>query len=157
MSCSCLDNGSLHIGDAWRKWLANNYPNVILLFIPAGCTGWLQPLDLTFNLALKRLLKHSAGMWLASTMQEQLSPVADPSMVKLCLDLSYLKPFFCGWIASAMREMDGKMRQVMRGWDESGMGLAFSLAQDQHGNFDRTTSEFKEAVHLQESGELSAA
>ena len=138
-------------------WVAEEYPTIFLLFIPAGCTGWLQPLDLTFNLAFKRLLKQAAGMWLASTMQEQISQVRDPSLVKLNLELNYLKPFFCGWLASSLAKMASNKDVILRGWNESGMGLALSLAQDANGTFNRTSPEFVEAARLQAAGELSKA
>lgn len=101
---------------------------MILLFIFAGCTGWLQPLGLVFNLVFKRLLKQLAGMWLASEMQEQLATTRDPTNVKLNIKLSYLKPHFCAWNAEALRQMATKRSLMLRGWDESGMGRALLLA-----------------------------
>jgi hypothetical protein len=84
----------VHISEEFLEWARHIYPRLVLLYIFANCTGWLQPLDLSFNLTFKRCLKQAAGMWLSSELQEQIAALQDPADVKLDIRLSYLKPHF---------------------------------------------------------------
>ena len=72
----------------------------------------------------------------------------DPSKVKLDLQLSFLKPFFCEWMANAHTKMASKQAVIQKGWDESGMGKAMTLADEANG-FCRTSPEFLEASRTQ--------
>ena len=130
------------------------YPNMFLLYIFAGCTAWLQPLDISFNGVFKCLLRQEASQWLCQHMQDQLElNGGDPSKVHLDLTLSFLKPHFCEWLSNAHAKMAHRHSVIKRGWDESGMGRAMDLADEANG-FDRTTPEFLEAMALQEEGRL---
>jgi len=152
-----MDAYSVHISEKFLTYAKTKYPRMILLFIFAGCTGWLQPLDLIFNLLFKQELKQAAGMWLSSEMQEQIATADDPTSVKLNIKLTYLKPHFCAWINQALRERSSEEHQqiiVKRGWDESGMGMAFKFATDETGQFTKNTVEYREAAVLEASGKL---
>lgn len=48
-----LDVWSVQRSKAWRDWMRINYPNIILDFIPGGCTGVSQPLDVGINRPFK--------------------------------------------------------------------------------------------------------
>ena len=56
-----------HLCDSLLKKLREN--NV---FIPAGCTGELQPLDINFNDEFKLLMKTNFSQWYANEVKESL-------------------------------------------------------------------------------------
>ena len=150
-----MDCYSVHISQAFIDRAKREFPRLVFIFIPAGCTGWLQPLDLAFNLIFKGELKQHAGMWLSSMMQEQMTTIADPTECKLDIRLSTLKPHFCSWLQLAFIAMSEKQAIILKkGWAESGMGMALDLAQLESGEFNGNSPEFKEAEVLQEKGFL---
>ena len=110
---------------------------------PCNCTAWLQPLDITFNGPFKRILRDLAGGWLVEHVLEQLRQVNHLTKVKLNVRLTHLRPHFCRWGAKAHRIMGEKVGIIMRGWDESGMGLAFKLFSQ-----GKDSAEFKQAQIL---------
>ncbi|KAJ8496334.1 hypothetical protein ONZ45_g12488 [Pleurotus djamor] len=40
-----IDCYPVHTGTEFRTWLQKNHPNILLLFVPANCTGVFQPAD----------------------------------------------------------------------------------------------------------------
>ena len=145
-----LDCYAVHIGEEFIAWCKATYPYLILMYIPAACTNWLQPLDISFNGVFKGILRDAAGTWLAEHVAEQLKQVEDPTQVKLDLRLSALKKPFCAWVASALEQMNERPSVIKRGWDESGMGKAMQLA----GNKGADCEEFKIACKLHSEGRL---
>ena len=149
-----IDCYSVHISREFLEWARFTYPNMFLLYIFAGCTAWLQPLDISFNGVFKSILRQQASLRLCQYMQDQLQlNGGDPSKVTLDLTLTFLKPLFCHWLSNAHSLMAERHSVIKRGWDESGMGRAMELADEENG-FDRTTPEFLEALALQEEGTL---
>ena len=145
-----LDCYAVHIGEEFLSWCKANYPTLFLLFIPANCTAWLQPLDISFNCLFKRILRQLAGEWLANYMRQQLLQVSDPTQVKLNITLSNLRPHFARWVALALKQINSHTGTIKRGWDESEMGEAIRLAVT-HG---KDCEEFRTAAIMDERGEL---
>lgn len=50
-----IDVWSVHRSVAFRKWMKENHSNIIIHFVPAGCTGVFQPCDV----GIQRIMKHS--------------------------------------------------------------------------------------------------
>ena len=67
-----IDCYSVHISREFLEWARFTYPNMFLLYIFAGCTAWLQPLDISFNGVFKSILRQEASLWLCQYMQDQL-------------------------------------------------------------------------------------
>ena len=70
-----LDCYATHISEEFIRWCNVEYPFLILLYIPAACTNWLQPLDISFNGLFKMLLRNYAGTWLVEMVMQQLKQV----------------------------------------------------------------------------------
>ncbi|VDC01186.1 unnamed protein product [Peniophora sp. CBMAI 1063] len=49
-----IDVWSVHRSKEFRKWMHDHHPKIIILYVPAGCTGLFQPCDVR----IQRLLKH---------------------------------------------------------------------------------------------------
>ena len=145
-----LDCYSVHIGSEFIGWCKDKYPHLVLLFIPANCTAWIQPLDISFNGPFKHILRNQAGQWLANHVSQQLRQVDCPSKVKLDLRLNALKRPFTQWVAQALEQMQTRKEVVKRGWDESGMGKAMDLAESKG----KDCEEYKIAVRLEAEGKL---
>ena len=53
-----LDCWTVHRSIEFRDWMAKTNPRLILLFVPASCTGLFQPCDV----GVQRLFKHSVKL-----------------------------------------------------------------------------------------------
>jgi hypothetical protein len=154
-----LDCYAVHISEKFLQWAKEKYPNLVFLYIFAGCTGWLQPLDLTFNWMFKKLLKNAAGAWLSSQMLDQMALCnMDPTKVKLNVSLTHLRPHFCYWVRDALEMMASKQNLIYRGWTDSGMGQALELAHGRETDsgfvFNTESELYLEAVKLNDMGKL---
>ena len=147
-----MDCYSVHISADFLTWAKRTYPNLILLFIPATFTAWLQPLDISFDWVFKAFLCCAAARWLSSYVAEKLRLDQDPTKVRLDVCLTTIRPLPCDWAAEALREMSKHQDVINRGWKESRMGDAFGLIHE-----GRERAEFLKAKELDERGELFAS
>jgi hypothetical protein len=68
-----IDVWSVHRSAEFQDWMRENYPNIIIDFIPGGCTGIGQPLDVGINRPFKHAVKVAYHAWLVETLIEQRS------------------------------------------------------------------------------------
>ena len=54
-----IDMWSVHRSDEFRGWMRKNHPNIILDFVPGGCTGVHQPCDVGIQRPLKLSMRKS--------------------------------------------------------------------------------------------------
>ena len=90
-----MDCYSVHIAKECIQWAHGAHKNLILLYIPATMTAWLQPLDIRFNGDFKRIMRVKAATWLADYVasQLQMNP-GNPDGIKPDTTLTFLKGFF---------------------------------------------------------------
>ena len=80
-----------------------------VVWIPAGCTDDMQPLDLVVNGTLKAHLKSAFTAWAQSEITRQRNFGVKPANIKLNFDLSVLKPLHVGWIEAAYTKVTKEM------------------------------------------------
>ena len=79
--------------------------NIKCCFIPASCTGELQPLDLTVNQVFKQELKSCFIKWYAELVKEQLRDGVELEKIKPDLRSSILKPLHAHWLIEAFSKI----------------------------------------------------
>jgi hypothetical protein len=52
-----IDAWSVHRSAEFLLWMRTNHPNILIDFIPAGCTGVAQPLDVGINRPFKQAIE----------------------------------------------------------------------------------------------------
>ena len=139
---------SSHRGEEILARLKAKYPRLIIIFIPASCTGELQPLDVGFNGPWKCLITKFAAQWLSMNIREQLVSNPDPTKVSLGLKKSDLVEPFCGWITAATVEMKNKPGLIRRCWEKTGVMVAWSFGSPERDLL------LQEANKLQAAGKL---
>ena len=81
--------------------------NIHQVFIPAGCTSELQPLDLVVNDQFKGKMKALFSEWYAAEVQSTLSDNVSLANVKVDLRASTVKPLHTRWLINAISELSG--------------------------------------------------
>ncbi len=101
--------------------------NCEVLFIPAGCTGELQPLDVMVNDAFKKLMKNEFTDWYSGEVAEAISDEQDPANVHVPLTLTIVKPEHAKWLVKSMQALGAKIDIIRGGFQKSGiMGAVLS-------------------------------
>jgi hypothetical protein len=54
-----IDTWSVHRSQEFRDWMKKAHPNIILHYVPAGCTSVFQPCDVGIQHIMKHSLKQS--------------------------------------------------------------------------------------------------
>lgn len=90
------------------------------MFIPGGCTGELQPLDVAVNGCFKMEMKKCFTNWFASKVTAQLDSV-DKENSPVDLRISVVKPVHANWLISTLQSLATQEETLLRGWKESGI------------------------------------
>ena len=88
-----------HCQSVLEKLKPNNIQQV---FIPAGCTGELQPLDVGINDQFRGLLKQEFSRWYANEVQESMRQGVPISNIKVDRRASLMKPLHANWLMSVI-------------------------------------------------------
>ena len=65
-----IDCWSVHIKNEFLAWMREKYPSIRLLFVPANCTGKMQPCDLAGQRELKGGLRAYGSRYCAVSVRE---------------------------------------------------------------------------------------
>jgi hypothetical protein len=84
MSIWKIDCWSVHKSKEFLAWMKEHHPTITILFIPGGCTGLWQPLDVGIQRLLKLSMKRSAHRDLVEEATQQIK--ADKATHEIRLD-----------------------------------------------------------------------
>ena len=98
------------------KMLTEN--NIKIVYVPAGCTGELQPLDKSFNDPYKKEMKQHFTKWYAGLVKEALERNEN---VNINLQTSLIKEVHANWIISTHSEMEKKKDIIISGFEQAGI------------------------------------
>lgn len=77
-----IDVWSVHRSREFRNWMKTNHPNIILHFIPGGCTGVFQPCDV----GIQRIMKHSLKRSCHHDLVEEILGQVDTGKQQVTID-----------------------------------------------------------------------
>ncbi|XP_019635712.1 PREDICTED: uncharacterized protein LOC109478537 [Branchiostoma belcheri] len=102
------------------------------VFVPASCTGELQPLDCDggVNDVLKKELKQRFVQYYADKFTTELQEGRDLASISVDMTLSKLKPIHANWVLGAMDSIANNVDAIARGWDRTGIRGAVSRARE---------------------------
>ena len=118
-----------HQSDSFTKLLHQHH--IRSKFVPASCTGELQPVDLSGNKQFKDGLKSRFSSWYADKITWQLLDTEEndsSNPLKVDLRLSYLKPTHAHWILESWEELKKNHDHITRGWSLAGITAAVADA-----------------------------
>ena len=100
---------------------ALNKHHVKYTFVPASCTGELQPPDLTFNAAFKRVLRECFTRWYATIVQSDLDKGKELSTIRPDLRTSILKPIHARWLIETHNTLSKEKDLIVQGFEKAGI------------------------------------
>ena len=112
-----FDVFAAHRCDSVLQSLQKNH--IKCIFIPANCTGELQPLDLTVNQVFKQELKACFIRWYAELVKKQLSAGVELGNIKPDLRISVLKPLHARWLIEAASHLSSDV--LIEGFIKAGI------------------------------------
>ena len=95
--------------------------NIHCVFVPASCTGELQPLDVSVNKVYKEKLKACFEQWYSDKVEAQLNSGVNIASVQVNLSLTNIKPIHAKWIISAHKEVESRPDLIKVGFAKSGI------------------------------------
>ena len=113
-----MDVFRAHTVDTILSELGKHHIRVV--YVPANCTGELQPLDLSGNGEFKAELKNHFINWYAAKITEAGDEEPDIS-----LKLSVVKPLHARWVLAAWEALRDNKDTLLTGWIQSGIKQAF--------------------------------
>jgi hypothetical protein len=111
-----LDVFQAHRTKAFKKLLEDK--NICMVYVPASCTGSLQPLDVSGNGDFKKYLKDMFIDWYSSQISKQ--KVVD-------MKLSSLKPTHAKWMVEAWSKFKSNPHLSLHGWRKTGLLKAVGI------------------------------
>jgi hypothetical protein len=95
-------------------YLREVYPNLILFFVPPGCTPILAPLDVDFNAPWKKFVATLCIAWLSQLVASQLDAGTAAADVKIPINKKDLTPFFTSWLHAAVMHFRDQHEMIKR-------------------------------------------
>ena len=123
--------------------------NIKHVFIPPGCTGELQPLDLTVNDYFKKCLRKKFNDWYSEEVERELRDGLNPRKSKANFQLLVMKPIHAQWIVEAFNDTNEKRDMIIAGFGKAGIISSYVDVEDLE--FEYSTDE-EDEVWLVEGG-----
>ena len=105
-----FDVFAAHRTDSFKDRLDDN--DIKIRFVPASCTGEMQPLDVAGNDEFKRKILLQTGI-LMNLLSKGMKLGKAASDVKIDIKLSNIKPIHASWIVAAFQQV--KKETLIRG------------------------------------------
>lgn len=148
-----LDCWSVHISAEIRAWVAKAHPDVRVLFVPANCTGRMQPCDLAGQRELKCALRAIGTMYASVQVEAALNALDGMGLspeereqkiaegfIKIDTSISALKPYLGDWHLEAFKSLQEKgvfltgwqRSRLLEVWDPAKHYLLYEVAERKH-------------------------
>ena len=110
-----FDVFAAHRTDSFKDKLDDN--DIKIRFVPASCTGELQPLNVAGNDEFKRKIQNFFINWYSDELSKGMKLGKAASDVKIDIKLSTIKPIHASWIVAAFQQVTKET--LIRGWEKT--------------------------------------
>jgi cell wall assembly regulator SMI1 len=110
-----IDCWSVHKNEEFLSWMKEEYPHLIILFVPGGTTSKFQPADTSLNRPFKATVKAAYHLWYAQDVGQQLQGHA-VGEVKVGTAVGVMRDLSVGWLLSSWERLNGDASIVKKAW-----------------------------------------
>lgn len=93
-----IDVWAVHRSDEFMGWMRDNHPTILIDFVPGGCTGVSQPLDVGINRPFKQSIKVS---YHADLVDDFLGQMKENRELRFDTHIGPLRDASVGWLWNA--------------------------------------------------------
>lgn len=99
-----IDVWSVHRSKEFRGWMKKTHPNIIVHYVPAGCTGVFQPCDV----GMQRIMKHSLKRSCHRDVVDEILTQVDGGKPNITVDktIGVLRDRTVSWLWDAYKTLD---------------------------------------------------
>lgn len=97
-----IDCWSVHKSVEFLGWMKLSHPTIIVIFVPGGCTGIWQPLDVGVQHVMKLSIKRSAHKDIVDEVSAQIESGEN---IKLDVTLGVLRDRAVRWVVNAIQDI----------------------------------------------------
>jgi hypothetical protein len=119
-----IDCWFVHKSEEFLSWMKEEYPHLIILFVPGGTTNKFQPADTGLNRPFKAAVKAAYHLWYAQDVGQQLQGHA-VGEVKVGTVVGVMRDLSVGWLLSSWECLNGDASIVKKAWQITGLHAAF--------------------------------
>lgn len=101
-----IDVWSVHSSKEFRDWMKDNYPWIILQYIPGGCTGLFQACDVVLQRVAKTAMRQKALADIINETTDALSNGADPTTFTNAKGIKVLRDRSISWMIEAHKALN---------------------------------------------------
>ena len=101
-----IDCWSVHKSVEFLSWMKKNHNAIIVIFVPGGCTGIWQPLDVGIQRVMKLSIKRSAHRDIVNEVMAQMA--SGKTDIIIDTTLGTLRNRTVGWIVRAIDDINDK-------------------------------------------------
>jgi hypothetical protein len=118
----------VHISDEFRGFMKENFPHILLLFVPANCTSKLQVMDVVFQRPFKHAIHQLYNQFQATEIAKQIKVGVDPSKVKLQTTAAQLRGEVMGFLRGAWLQVWAQDALIRKGFAMCKLGRIHDVA-----------------------------
>ncbi|KAJ3005260.1 hypothetical protein NUW54_g4424 [Trametes sanguinea] len=115
-----IDVWPVHIAkslpDDFLPWMRVSHKNMIIIFIPGGCTGFFQPVDVGLQRIVKHIVKRAAVNFLVASATRKLMAGEKAADIALPTDLPTLRNASVAWLLDAYNYLKARPDIVKKAW-----------------------------------------
>ncbi len=103
----------------FKAWVAEKYPWIRFIFVPAACTPVAQPMDAGIIAKIKGKLRKMYGSWVVKLTQEQIKNGVEPSAIKVPADVPTCKKNLFEWLSESVSLLNQDKEGVVHCWEST--------------------------------------
>ena len=128
-----IDCWSVHRSQEFRDWMRENYPWILMQYVPGGCTGIIQLCDVGIQWIFKHTMKKTTVSHIVKEIVVHLNNNKDPGMIMLTKTVGVLRNWSVEWLVKGYQVINKPevvkkvctLNEGGAGWttDNHGLGL----------------------------------
>jgi hypothetical protein len=103
-----IDYWLVHKSEEFCIWMKKAHPTIIMCFVPGGCTGLWQPLNVGIQCVLKQSMKQSVHKDIITEATTQLKSRMPVTELKLDTTLPTLQNLSVQWLVNAYHDINNQ-------------------------------------------------